>query len=378
MPAAGDLRVRVHSEAMGEMAEFSLEGEIEKAGPGWGLDGGGAEALRRRGLLRHRMDTVVASDVPVGAGLSSSAALEVAMGLALLAVNGAEMDRVELALACQWAEHNYAGMPCGIMDQFISALGERGRALLLDCRDRTVRQVAMDGDGVRVVVANSGVKHALVGGEYGARRRQCAEAVAGLGRKFPAVRSLRDATMEMLEAARGGMDQTVYRRARHVITENARTVAFAGALERGDFAECGALMYGSHASLRDDYEVSCAELDVLVEIVRGAAGVYGARDDGRRVWGVRCGAGAGGGGGRIGAGDRGGVFSADGAADGGVCDEGTGGREGRERGRLAKETYLYEISQPYTPALCRRHCGSPASPRISHGRGVPARADFHQ
>jgi galactokinase len=197
--------------------------------------------------------------------------------MATLAVNGQQVPAEEVALGCVWAEHNYPGVPCGIMDQMTSTMGRAGHAMLLDCRDRATRHVPLNDPGVRVVISNSNVKHELVGGEYRARRSQCEEAVAKLQSKFPEIRALRDATLAQLHAMRQEMSVLVLQRARHVITEIARTQAFADALERRTYEQCGELMYASHASLRDDYEVSCEELDALVEIARGVPGVYGAR-----------------------------------------------------------------------------------------------------
>jgi galactokinase len=168
-------------------------------------------------------------------------------------------------------------MPCGIMDQFISAMGKKGHALLLDCRDRATRQVPLDDPDLRVVISNTNVKHELVAGEYTARRHQCEAAVAYIKKKSPHINSLRDVKMSLLEDSRMGMDATVIRRAKHVISEIQRTQDFAAALEKRDYALCGKLMYASHASLRDDYAVSCMELDALVEIARPISGVYGAR-----------------------------------------------------------------------------------------------------
>ncbi len=273
-----DGKVRLHSVGQDVTVEFPIDRSVPKEGPTWALYAKGvAEILRQKKLLTHGMDALVASDVPIGGGLSSSASFEVATALALLAVNNATLDLVELALACQWAEHNYPGMPCGIMDQFISAMGKKGHALLLDCRSRATRHVPLDDPGLRIVISNSNVKHELVAGEYTARRHQCASAVTWIRKRFPAVDSLRDATMDMLEDGRIGMDPTVFRRAKHVITEIQRTVDFAAALVAKNYTQCGTLMYGSHESLRDDYAVSCAELDALVEIARSVPGVYGAR-----------------------------------------------------------------------------------------------------
>ncbi len=276
--ARPDRKIRLFSTTQNELAEFSVADVVAKDAPKWSLYAKGvAEALRQRGLVKNGIDALLTSTVPIGGGLSSSASFEVATGLALLAANGKTLDKVELALAAQWAEHNYAGMPCGIMDQFISALGEKDHAMLLDCRDLSRRQVPMKDAHMRIFIANTNVKHELVQGEYQARRNQCERAVTILKKKFPAVKALRDADISMLEACRMEMDPTVFRRGRHVISENARTLKFAEAMAAGDWAACGQLMYQSHESLRDDYGVSCPELNVLVEIAATVPGVYGAR-----------------------------------------------------------------------------------------------------
>ena len=276
--ARNDGVIRLFSTSQNQMTEFNFNHEVTKQPPTWSLYARGvAESLRTKGFLSRGMDAIMVSDVPIGGGLSSSASFEIAMALALLTVNQREMDRVEMSLACQWAEHNYAGMPSGIMDQFISSMAQAGYAMLLDCRDLSRRQVPMDDPNLQVVVVNTNVKHELVQGEYTARRTQCERAVASLRKNYPAVKALRDATMEMLEQCRMNTDPTVFRRARHVIGENQRTLAFAQALERRDYVSCGKFMYKSHESLRDDYGVSCPELDALVEISRGVSGVWGAR-----------------------------------------------------------------------------------------------------
>lgn len=221
------------------------------------------------------VQVAVTSDVPMGGGLSSSAALEVATATAIEAMAGRGLDSAAKALACQRAEHEYAGVPCGIMDQFISVMGQAGRALLIDCRTHEARALPLEG--VSVAIVNSMVRHELSGGEYAQRRRQCEEAVGALAARGHAVRALRDVDEGLLEELRGLVPEVVFRRARHVVSENRRTLAAAEAMERGDWAEVGELMRASHASLRDDFEVSCEELDVLVELAAGEAGVYGCR-----------------------------------------------------------------------------------------------------
>jgi galactokinase len=213
------------------------------------------------GLNPGGFDALIHSNVPLGGGLSSSAALEVATASLLEIITGKNLDPVEKALLCQKAEHDYAGMPCGIMDQFISVMGRENHLLLLDCRSRKTELVPMTDATVAVLIINTNVKHELTGSEYPARRKQCETAAKILG-----VPSLRDATPEALELAKGRMDEVVFRRARHVISEIERTVHAAEGVRASNWPTVGQLMYASHASLRDDYEVSCKELDIVVDI----------------------------------------------------------------------------------------------------------------
>jgi galactokinase len=228
-----------------------------------------------RGLNPGGFDALVSSTVPLGGGLSSSAALEVAMATLLEAITGHKLDPVEKALLCQKAEHDFAGMPCGIMDQFISVLGRENQVLLLDCRSQKPELIPMTDPSVAVLIINTNVKHELTGSEYPTRRRQCEAAAKSLG-----VASLRDATADQLEQAQGKMDEVVFRRARHVIGEIERTVHAAEGVRASNWPTVGQLMYASHASLRDDYEVSCPELDAVVKIAEGIGvkgGVFGCR-----------------------------------------------------------------------------------------------------
>ena len=228
-----------------------------------------------RGLNPGRFDALIHSTVPLGGGLSSSAALEVAVATLLEVITGRKLDPVEKALLCQKAEHDYAGMPCGIMDQFISVMGRENHLLLLDCRSRKPELVPMSDPSVTVLVINSNVKHELTGSEYPTRRKQCETAAKILG-----VPSLRDATADALESVRGKMDEVVFRRACHVISEIERTVHAAEGVRASNWPAVGQLMYASHRSMRDDYEVSCRELDAVVEIAESIGipgGVYGCR-----------------------------------------------------------------------------------------------------
>lgn len=228
-----------------------------------------------RGLRPSGFDALIHSTVPLGGGLSSSAALEVATATLLEVITGQKLDPVEKALLCQKAEHDYAGVPCGIMDQFISVMGKENHLLLLDCRSRRPELVPMSDSSVALLIVNTNVKHELTGGGYAQRRAQCEQAAQILG-----VPSLRNATEDLLQAARSRMDGIVFRRASHVIGEIQRTVQAAAEVRASNWPVVGQLMYASHASLRDDYEVSCTELDVVVDIGRTigpAGGVMGCR-----------------------------------------------------------------------------------------------------
>ncbi|MDX2034009.1 MAG: galactokinase [Blastocatellia bacterium] len=273
----GDGRVRcVSAEVDGEV-EFALSGDLAPAGDWADYVRGVAAGLLRAGQLLGGADLLVASEVPIGGGLSSSAALEVAAGFAMLSIHDRRLSPVELALLCQRAEQEFAGTQCGIMDQFISTLGVAGQALLIDCRSLEFRLIPMELGEARIVICNSMIRHELASGEYNRRRAECEEAVRRLAGHLPGVQSLRDVEIEEFDSVADLLPDAIRRRAGHVITENCRTLASVEALARGDLASFGRLMFASHASLRDDYEVSCSELDLLVEIASRISGVHGAR-----------------------------------------------------------------------------------------------------
>lgn len=270
--------VRAHSVNLDETVEFDLD----RPGPvrrGIWLDyvEGVAQALLKRGARLSGADLVVASDVPAGAGLSSSAALEVSTGMALVAVSGAQVGPLELALAGQEAEHTYVGTRCGIMDQLTSACGRAGHALLIDCRTLEATPIPLDTSETAVVVCDTHVRHELASSAYNERRADCERGVELLREVLPNIKALRDVSVADLERFGARLPEVVLRRCRHVVTENARTLAAAEALRAGLTDDLGRLMWQSHESLRDDYEVSCAELDALVEIAAGVSGVAGAR-----------------------------------------------------------------------------------------------------
>jgi galactokinase len=230
-----------------------------------------AWSLKQQGWLVRGMDAVVMGDIPIGAGLSSSAAIEVAAGYAMLQLADCGFDRKSLAQAAQRAENDFVGMRCGIMDQYISCLGRRHHALLIDCRDLGYRALPLPS-GALIVIVDSNVHRGLVDMEYNARRSECETAAAHLG-----VRTLRDIGMNAFKNQARELAPTIRRRARHVITENNRTLAVAAAMETDELKTIGELMVASHASLRDDFEVSCPELDFLVELALKVNGVHGAR-----------------------------------------------------------------------------------------------------
>jgi galactokinase len=219
---------------------------------------------------------LVASDVPMGSGLSSSAALEVAVALALLDAHSGPWDRAELARMCQRAENEFVGARCGIMDQFIASHGRKGYSLLLDCRSLEHRSLPVPKD-VCLVICNTLVKHGNAGGEYNLRRAQCEEAVQLLSPVIPELAALRDLSLPQLDRYRHLLPPIVYKRCRHVVSENQRVLDAAAAMAQGSLQQLGDLMFASHQSLRDDYEVSTPELDLLVELARQIPVVYGAR-----------------------------------------------------------------------------------------------------
>jgi len=236
---------------------------------------GVAAILGRRAHLLGA-DILITSDVPVGAGLSSSAALEVAVGYALLDLSGETIELTSLARACQEAEHEYVGTRCGIMDQFIACHGRVGSAMLLDTRTLRHEWLPVPAE-VAVLACNTMVSHQLATAEYNTRRDDCEEGVRILAGRFPQISALRDVSSRDLESAPGLLPERIYRRCRHVVSENARVLDGAEALRSGDVRRFGQLMRASHESLRDDYEVSCRELDVMVGVASSIPGVHGAR-----------------------------------------------------------------------------------------------------
>jgi galactokinase len=276
---SGSSKVRVKSLTLGQAFEFDLERPGPKRRGTW-LDyvEGTARALMDRGIPVVGSDLLIDSNVPHGAGVSASAALELAVGIALSVLGGTrEPDRVKLALAGQQAEHQYVGTMCGIMDQYIASLGQQDAALLIDCRTLETKAVPIKLAGVSVLVCDTRVKHELSSSEYNLRRAECLRASNILAKSLPGVRTLRDVSVPDFERLATQLPGVVRSRCRHVVTENARTLAAVDALSSGDLTAMGKLMTQSHISLRDDYQVSCEELDVAVDVASSVSGVYGSR-----------------------------------------------------------------------------------------------------
>jgi len=273
-----DRKLRVWSLKLDDSRELNLDA----IGPGrqglWtDYVEGIASALSRKGLVLRGADIALDSNVGIGSGLSSSAALEISLGAALAGLAEGRIDKRSLALAGQTAEHVHVGILCGIMDQFVSVHALKDHALLLDCRTLDFRQVPLHLENHRVVICDSRVRHTLASSEYNQRRRDCETGVRMLRTVLRDIRALRDVSLDELEEHRSLLPEIVFRRCRHVVSENDRTLKAAEALSSGLLADMRGLMYASHKSLRDDYEVSCRELDILVESAEDQPGVLGSR-----------------------------------------------------------------------------------------------------
>ncbi|GLI92033.1 galactokinase [Methylocystis echinoides] len=271
-----DRLINVHSLNLGSEVSFDLDGAQQPARNWSDYVRGVAAELLNSGYRLCGADVAIFSTLAMGSGLSASAALEVGFGYALLSVSSEAIDRLKLAQICQRAENEFVGMRCGIMDQFISCHGVAGAALLLDCRSLEARPIPID-PAIRIVVCNTMVHHELASSAFNQRRKECEDAVTLLSPALGGVSALRDVSLTQLHAQAGLLPALIYRRARHVVSENARVMDAVAALEARDFAAVGKLMNASHDSLRDDYNVSCRELEIMVDLSRRAPGTYGAR-----------------------------------------------------------------------------------------------------
>jgi len=272
-----DRKLVIRSEEFSEQFEFDLD-NLPTRGKGVWSDYvlGVAVMLRQIGHPTPGASLLVRGEVPIGAGLSSSAAIEVASALALMSLNGAALPLPEVAKLCQKAENVFIGARVGIMDQFVSCLGKAGHALLLDCRSLEFKLIPIP-QNVRLVICNTMVKHDHANGAYNRRREECDEGVKLLSRWYPKIRALRDVSVEQLVQHKAEIPVTIYKRCLHVVSENQRVLEGAQYLTDGDVERFGALMQQSHCSLRDLYEVSCRELDVMAEIAQSLKGYCGGR-----------------------------------------------------------------------------------------------------
>lgn len=272
-----DGRIRVYAVQTDESAEFALDEVQPNQFKGLGAYAAGmVDFLQQAGHRLVGADMLIDGDVPQGAGLSSSASLEIAIGATLLKLAGIELDRVQLARIGQQTEHNYIHVMSGIMDQLISACGKANHALMIDCRDYNTQPIPLRPDA-QIVVCNSKVKRELASSGYNERRAECDEAVRLLQQVLPDVKTLRDVTPEQLAQHGDRLPENVLKRARHIVTENARVVQSAEALRRGDLPGFGRLMNEAHVSYRDDFEASIREIEVLVQAAQSVPGVYGSR-----------------------------------------------------------------------------------------------------
>jgi galactokinase len=272
-----DSRIELFSENMSEQVSYPADPLPTAARKHWSdYPMGVAWSLAKEGLHVGGFDLSLQGDVPLGAGLSSSASIEVATAFALLELAGLSLPLATVALACQRAENVFVGARSGIMDQFIACAGQQDHALMLDTRSLEYRLLPIPPH-VRLIICNTMVKHEHAGGQYNVRREEVEEGTRILHRCFPSVVALRDATEAQLMECKPHMPENVFRRCRHIITENKRVELAASALERADLAAFGALMAEAHLSFRDDFEASCVELDTMVEIAATLPGCYGAR-----------------------------------------------------------------------------------------------------
>ena len=277
MTGRDDRILRIHSDTFKEETSMDLARAPKRGRNHWSdYPLGVAIKLQEAGYSISGANVLVHGEVPLGSGLSSSAAIEISTGLGLLDISHEEIDRLQLAKTCQKAENEFVGARTGLMDQFVACFGKAGHAVMLDCRSLESQALPIP-DGVTVVVCNTLVKHELASSEYNARREQCEAGVRTLSRHLPHVNSLRDVTVADVEKFKDELGEVVYKRCVHVTAENDRVRAAANALQQNDLKTLGTVMYESHESLRDDYEVSCRELDVMVDLARGIEGVFGAR-----------------------------------------------------------------------------------------------------
>lgn len=272
-----DNTIQLYSEEFGEPFETTLStlAPTKKGWPNYVL--GVVDQLVKSGKPVHGFNLVLSGDVPIGAGLSSSASIECATAFALNELFGLSISRLEMVKMAQRAEHLFAGVRVGIMDMFASAFGKKDHVIKLDCRSLEYEYVPLKMDGIKIVLFNSNVEHSLASSEYNTRRQQCEAGVALIKKHYPTVHSLRDATMDMLHQYVEPEDALIYKRCKYVVEEKERLLQGCDDLKRGDIKALGKKMFQTHDGLSKEYEVSCRELDFLVDRVRGNEAVLGAR-----------------------------------------------------------------------------------------------------
>ncbi len=274
-----DRRVRVFDFGYNTEIDFSLDKLIPLRKNTWAnYLMGVVDEIQKAGYILQGANLIFRSNIPRKAGLSSSAALEVVTALAMTELNSLKIEPVKMARLCQQAENNFVGVACGIMDQYVSCLGQKNHALFIDCRSNNYEPIPFKGHNYQIVICNSKIQRSLVNSEYNKRREECRIAVEFFNHKLTSeIRALRDVTIEEFKKYQGQLPETIARRARHVISENYRVQAGVQALREENFSAFGKLMVESHRSLKNDYEVSCAELDLLVDLALKQEGVLGAR-----------------------------------------------------------------------------------------------------
>lgn len=272
-----DMRCVLHALDKGDLFECSVEHpkKSEKPWPNYLL--GVVDELEKAGCKVEGFNCVFGGNIPIGAGLSSSAALEAGLAYALNHLFELGLDKLTLVRLAQRAENEFVGVRCGIMDQFINIFGESGTALRIDCRSLEYEYFPFDDEDISIVLFNSNVSHSLGSSEYNQRRKECEEGVKSIRNRAESVRSLRDVSLALLNDCKSLMDGTVYRRCKYVVEENARLLSACAALGQKDLRAFGRYMYQTHEGLSHDYEVSCPELDALVDLVKNDSRVYGAR-----------------------------------------------------------------------------------------------------
>lgn len=276
--ASKDGKTSIYSVDKDELLEVDITQPLKGSGIGWAnYVLGVVDQLQKAGAQLSNFNCVFGGNIPIGSGLSSSAALENGIGFALNELFGLGLDRMKLLHLSQLAEHEFVGVKCGIMDQFSSMMGKKDQAMKLDCRSLDYGFYPVDFGDYQIVLLNSNVEHNLASSEYNVRRSQCEEGIEVMQRKFPAIKSLRDVEMHMLNTCNDELTEVVYRRCKYIIEENQRVNDFVAALEQKDFTQCGQILFTAHEAMRTEYEITCPEIDVLVDLAKQQPGILGSR-----------------------------------------------------------------------------------------------------